>query len=175
MPKKRPFRVSELAPFATNVQFQSALICTDNHWKSVSTGKGYAYSSDRVIERQVADRELLVTKGRANVTAVEDQVAEESAGAILHEDTLMLIASCSGHLEDDVHQGSCLGNLPMNTGSAAIDLAQVDDEVANRAEATKVAIRRSPDVMKTIVLTSCLGSRNIASYHRDRGQHLHCA
>ena len=49
--------------------------------------------------------------------------------------TLVLVSSSSRHLEDNVDQGSSLGDLPMDTGSATGNLAEVDNEVADRAEA----------------------------------------
>lgn len=62
------------------------------------------YSGDRVVECQVAHSELLVTEGGANVAAVEDEIAEVTPGAVFHEYTLVAAV----HLEDDVHQRSCL-------------------------------------------------------------------
>ena len=77
----------------------------------------------------------MVAEGGSNVTAVEDEVTEESTGTVLHEDTLVLVASSRGHLEDDVHEGSGLGDLPVNTGGGAANGTEVNDEVANGPEA----------------------------------------
>ena len=84
---------------------------------------------------------MLVAEGRADVAAVEDEVAEESTGAVLHEDTLVLIASSSGHLEDDVDQGRGLRHLPVDAGGTTVDLTEINDEVADGAEATLIEIR----------------------------------
>jgi hypothetical protein len=69
--------------------------------------------------------------------------------------TLVLIPSGGRHLEDDVDQRSSLGDLPMDTSSAAGNLAEVDNEVADRTEAGDPSER---DVRKKGGrLTNCSG------------------
>lgn len=99
------------------------------------------YSRDRVVESQVADSELLVAERRADVPSVENKVAEESSGTVLHEYTLVLIASSGGHLEDNIDQGRGLRHLPMDARGTTVDLTEIDDEVTDGAEATLVDIR----------------------------------
>ena len=91
-------------------------------------GRWMAHRGDRVVEREVAHGELLVAECGANVAAVEDEIADESAGAVLHEDALVLVPGRGGHLEDDVDQGSRLGDLPVDTGQRLVDgRAEIDD------------------------------------------------
>ena len=78
---------------------------------------------------------MLVAERGTDVAAVENEVPEEPATTVLHEDALMLVTSSSGHLKDDVHQGSSLRYLPVNARRAAADLAEVDNEVSDGAEA----------------------------------------
>ena len=47
----------------------------------------------------------------------------------------MLVVCSSGHLEDDVHEGSGLGHLPVDTGGGTTDGTEINDEVANGPEA----------------------------------------
>lgn len=93
------------------------------------------YSSDGLVESKVADSELLVTECGTNVTTVKDQVTEESTATVLHEYTLVLSARGSRHLENDVHERRSLRNLPVDTSRCAIDLTEINDEVADGAEA----------------------------------------
>ena len=47
----------------------------------------------------------------------------------------MGIAGRSGHLEDDVHEGSGLRHLPVDTGGGTTDGTEINDEVTNGPEA----------------------------------------
>ena len=82
----------------------------------------------------------------------------------------MLVASSSGHLEDDVDQGSSLGDLPVNAGSAARNLAEVDNEVADRAEAEESSDQNVRE--KHVLLTSCSGWCTIEHRRQGRGRRL---
>lgn len=103
------------------------------------------YSSDGLVESKVTDSKLLVTECGTNVTTVEDQVTEESTATVLHEYTLVLCTRGSRHLEDDVHERCSLRNLPVDTSRCAIDLTEINDEVADGAEA-EIATSRHENV-----------------------------
>lgn len=90
-----------------------------------------------VVEAQVAGGELLVANEHAVVAAIEGQVGHETTGAVVHEDTLLLVgvAASPDHLEADVLQAGCLTDLPVDTSTAVHRHGpEVDDKVANGAE-----------------------------------------
>ena len=82
----------------------------------------------------------------------------------------MLVAGRRRHLEDDVDQGRGLGDLPVDAGGATRDLAQVDHEVSDRAEAA-AGVRHTLRSAKG-GRTSCSGSRSPAHRQQDRGPRL---
>lgn len=90
-----------------------------------------------VVEGQIASGELLVAEESTVVTAVEDKVGHEATGAVVHEDTDLLVgvSAALDHLEADVLQAGGLGNLPVDAGSLAlVETGQVDNEVADATE-----------------------------------------
>ena len=70
---------------------------------------------------------------RATYATGEDQVAHDTSGAVLHEDTLVLVARRGGHGDSDVDERSRLSDLPMETSRSGRgrDGGQVDVEVAD--------------------------------------------
>lgn len=90
-----------------------------------------------VVEGQVACGELLVAEESTIVTAVEDKVGHEATGAVVHEDTNLLVgvSAALDHLEADVLQAGGLGNLPVDAGSLAlVETGQIDDNIADATE-----------------------------------------
>jgi hypothetical protein len=76
----------------------------------------------RVVHRQVPDRELLVADPDAVLSAVEDEVTHEPAGAVLHEQAL--VRAAGAHLDADVHQRRRLTDLPVKlraSGSGCVE------------------------------------------------------
>lgn len=85
---------------------------------------------------------------------MEGQVGHESTRAVLHPQSLLLSVSVLAHIHNNVDEGSCLGDLPVKTGSivggpretqlirtlplvvgGSINLlGQVDFKVSNRLE-----------------------------------------
>ena len=98
-----------------------------------------------VIKSQVPCSKLLIAKEGSVLAAVECQVGHEAARSIVHEDTLLSVGSSSvgAHVEDNVLEGSCLSDLPVDTGTCSNRHSRgVDDEVANLAE--EVVLVRVP-------------------------------
>ena len=87
------------------------------------------HSNDGVVKRHVTDSELLVPQGSSDVTAVEDKVAEETTGAVLHVNTYLVVVQ----LEHEVYQGCGLGHLPVDSGVATGSLAEIEDDVTDGA------------------------------------------
>ena len=86
---------------------------------------------------------LLVANPHTELASVEDEVAHEASGAVLGPDTLVDGAGIGGHLEADVLQRGSLRDLPVDTRRTigGRHLARVDDEVADRAEATRASVQ----------------------------------
>lgn len=78
---------------------------------------------------------LLVADPDTEFPTVEDEITHVSTGAVFHVDTLVLRVCALGHLDDDVHERSGLGNLPVKTGRRASYPGQINFEIADRTEA----------------------------------------
>lgn len=126
-----------------------------------------------VVEGHVAGGELLVAQEHAVVSTVESQVGHEATGAVVHEDTHLLVGITASldHLKANVLQAGSLSNLPVDTGSGALRHSrEIDNEVANRAEevvlvgvpvGTVIVVRVGVDNSNTLESRSGLQSGNI--------------
>lgn len=72
------------------------------------------------IEGQVASCELLVAEEGTIVATIECEVRHETARAIVHEYSLLLVVAATtlNHVEDDVLKTGSLSYLPVNTRSS---------------------------------------------------------
>jgi hypothetical protein len=102
-----------------------------------------------VIDRYVANGELLVANPDTILAAIENEVAHEAAASIFHEnawvrlnlivppeiETLTLVSGIrrGRHLDNDIVERCRLRDLPVKTScrSSGRYLANIDNEVAN--------------------------------------------
>jgi len=96
----------------------------------------HEHSRVAVVEGQVAGGELLVANEHAIVATIEDEVAHPASRAVVHENTLLLIARATfDHVEHDVLKTRSLSDLPVDTSTRSRwHSSQVDDEVPNLTE-----------------------------------------
>jgi hypothetical protein len=84
-----------------------------------------------VVEGHVAGSELLRAEESTDTTTVEGEVSHETTGAVVLEDTLLVLAGVAlGHLKTDVLERGGLRDLPVNT-SGSLGSRNVNDEVAD--------------------------------------------
>lgn len=89
------------------------------------------------VEGEVAGSELLIAKEGTILATIESKINHETAGAVVHEDTQLLVRGTTvlTHVEDNIVQTGGLGDLPVDAGTLVEwHVLDVDDKVANLAE-----------------------------------------
>lgn len=75
------------------------------------------YRGLRVVDSNVANGELLVSDPDTILSTVEDQIAHEPSGSILHIDSLVGCGGVSRHVDYNIVERSRLRDLPVQAGS----------------------------------------------------------
>ena len=86
------------------------------------------------MERKVAHRVLLVAKLGAEFSTIKDQIIQQPATALLHEDARVGIVGLRGQLEDAVLDRGGLRIGPMDGTEFAEGIGDVEDQVPNLSE-----------------------------------------